>query len=90
MRKSGSGRGTWMLILFLLTGAVLGGIFGEIISDWYLGGLAPYLVKSVAIFDLPPVTINLFVVKFIVGFSLHPSLISILGVVVAIWVFYRL
>ncbi|MBP2644683.1 MAG: hypothetical protein H6Q75_123 [Firmicutes bacterium] len=78
-----------MLILFLLTGAILGGILGEVVADSYLGGFAQYLIKTVPIFDLPPVTINLFVVKFIIGFSLHPSLISILGVILAFWLFNR-
>ncbi|MBP2653277.1 MAG: hypothetical protein H6Q73_846 [Firmicutes bacterium] len=89
MRKSGGGHGNGMLVLFLITGAVLGGILGELIAGWDLMGIGPYLIKAFPIFDLPPVTINLFVVKFIVGFSLHPSLISIAGVILAFWLFKR-
>lgn len=78
-----------MLALFLITGAIVGGIFGEFVANWSLGGLTPYLVKTYPIFDLPPVVINLFVVKLVVGFALQPSIMSIFGVVVASILFRR-
>lgn len=79
-----------MLILFLLTGAVFGGILGELISHSdMLIGFAPYLVKTFLILDVPPVSINLYVVRFMIGFALQPNLISILGMVVAILLYRR-
>jgi hypothetical protein len=78
-----------MFFLFIIVGAVLGGILGEVITGWSLGGITPLLVKTFPVFDVPPVTINLFVIKFVVGFSLHPNLIGILGVVVAAFLFRR-
>jgi len=88
--RGGKSKGYGLLALFLITGAVLGGIFGEIIaSSTTLAGLAPYLIKNYLIFDLPPVTINLYVVRFILGFSLQPNLMSILGIVTAILLFRR-
>lgn len=79
-----------MLLLFLLTGAVLGGILGELLAgSQLLVGVAPYLVKSFLIFDMPPVTINLYVVRFMVGFALQPNLISIIGMLLAIVLFRR-
>lgn len=88
MRRS-SGKGAGMFFLFVIVGAVLGGILGEVITGWSLGGITPLLVKTFPVFDVPPVTINLFVIKFVVGFSLHPNLIGILGVVVAAFLFRR-
>lgn len=89
MRSAKSGS-YGLLILFLVTGAVIGGILGELLaSTTILGGLAPYLVKTFPIFDLPPVTLNLYVIKLIIGFSLHPNLISIVGILVAIFLFRR-
>lgn len=79
-----------MLALFMITGAVLGGILGEVIGGSSLGGLAPYLVKTYPVFDLPPVVVNLYVVKLVLGLALHPSLISIAGVIVAVFLFRRL
>ena len=79
-----------MMVLFLITGAVLGGIIGEIIADsTLLAGVTPYLVKQFLIFDLPPVTINLYVIKFVIGFALYPNLISLLGMVAAAALFRR-
>lgn len=88
--KGSNNKGFGMLALFLVTGAVLGGIIGELIaSSSMLSGIAPYLVKQFLIFDLPPVSINLYVVKLIVGFALYPNLISILGIIVAVILFRR-
>lgn len=87
--KGASGKGFGLLALFLILGAVLGGILGELIAGWPLGGITPYLVKTFPIFDLPPITINLYIVKFVFGMALHPNLISILGVVGAYFLFRR-
>lgn len=89
MRGSKSS-GYGMLALFMITGAVLGGILGEIIAtSSMLSGVAPYLVKTFPIFDLPPVTINLYVIKLAIGFALYPNLISILGMIIAIFLYRR-
>lgn len=88
--RGGSNKGFGMLALFVITGAVLGGIIGEIIADsTLLAGVAPYLVKQFLIFDLPPVTINLYVIKLVIGFALYPNLISLLGIVAAVALFRR-
>ncbi|WP_312198501.1 DUF4321 domain-containing protein [Anaerospora hongkongensis] len=88
--RGGSNKGFGMLALFLITGAVLGGIIGEIIADsTLLAGVTPYLVKQFLIFDLPPVSINLYVIKFVIGFALYPNLISLLGMVAAAALFRR-
>lgn len=88
--RGGKSNGYGMLILVLLTGAVFGGILGEIISHSEIAiGFAPYLVKTFLILDVPPVTINLYVVRFMLGFALQPNLISILGMVVALLLFRR-
>jgi hypothetical protein len=79
-----------ILALFMITGAVLGGILGEIIAtSSMLSGVAPYFVKTFPIFDLPPVTINLYVIKLAIGFALYPNLISILGMIIAIILYRR-
>jgi hypothetical protein len=88
--RGASGKGTGTLILLLILGAVLGGILGEMISSSSMGGITPYLVKTYPIFDIPPVTVNLYVMKFVIGFALHPSIISIIGVVLAFLLFQRL
>jgi len=88
--RGGYGHSLGLLLLFLIFGAVAGGILGELVAGWPLGGVTPYLVKTFSIFDLPPITVNLYVVKFVFGLSLHPNLISILGVIGAYLLFRRL
>ena len=79
-----------MLLLFLIIGAVFGGIIGEFISSAdSLGTWSPYLVKTFLILDVPPVSINLYVVRFMLGFALQPNLISILGMIAAFFLFKR-
>lgn len=90
----GTTRSYGMLILFVITGAVFGGIIGEIIGEIIrdvpvFSGIAPYLVQTYPIIDLSPVLINLYVVKFSFGFALHPNVISILGVILATFLFKR-
>lgn len=87
--KGAAGRSFGTLALFLVLGAVLGGILGELIAGTSLGGITPYLVKTFPVFDLPPITVNLYIVKFIFGLSLHPNLISLLGVIIAYVLFRR-
>ena len=90
-RKGGStGKGMGMMALFLITGAVVGGILGELAaSSSLLSGVAPYLIKPFPVFDLPPVTINLYVIKQVIGFALYPNFMSILGIIAAIMLFRR-
>nr|WP_092068729.1 DUF4321 domain-containing protein [Dendrosporobacter quercicolus]NSL47205.1 DUF4321 domain-containing protein [Dendrosporobacter quercicolus DSM 1736]SDL80451.1 protein of unknown function [Dendrosporobacter quercicolus] len=89
--RSGKSKGYGLLALFLITGAVIGGILGEFVAgSAALTGMAPYLVKNYQIIDVPPVAINLYVVKFIAGFSLQPNIMSIIGVIAAIFLFQRI
>lgn len=79
-----------MIVLFLIAGAVIGGLLGELLSGIQaLTSITPYLVKTFTIFDIPPVTINLYILQLVVGLSLHPNLISILGAIFAILLFRR-
>ncbi|MDD4601194.1 MAG: DUF4321 domain-containing protein [Negativicutes bacterium] len=79
-----------MLALFMIIGAILGGILGELVStSSLLSEMAPYLVRTFPIFDVPPITINLYVVKLTLGFAIYPNLISILGMIIAILLYRR-
>jgi len=90
-RKSVSaGKGMGMMALFLITGAVVGGILGELAaSSSLLAGIAPYLIKPFPVFDLPPVAIDLYVIKVVIGFALYPNLMSVFGIIAAIVLFRR-
>lgn len=89
-RGNSAGKSIGMMILFLITGAIVGGILGELAANSsLLSGIAPYLIKPFPVFDLPPVAINLYVIKLVIGFALYPNLMSILGIIAAIMLFRR-
>ena len=72
------------MALFLITGAVMGGIIGDLLADSsVLSGMTPYLIKQFLLLDIPPFTVNLYVVKFSVGVVFSPNLVSILGMIAA-------
>ena len=82
--RAGRTHGFWVFLLFILTGALLGGLLGEIIAETpSLAGMAPYLAKKHLIFDMAPVNINLFIIQIKLGFVLQPNLISVLGMIIA-------
>lgn len=79
-----------MLLLFLLTGALLGGLLGEVLAGSpALAEIAPYLVKKYTIFEMAPASINLFVAQIKLGLVLQPNLISVLGIIIALFLFRR-
>ena len=59
------------------------------IDQLALQGLVPYLVHTYPVFDMDPATINLYVIKLTFGISFAPNLMSILGIVLAIFLFRR-
>jgi len=87
--KKFSERGTGMCVLFIVVGAILGGLLGEFLrSVDALRDAMPYLAQSFPVFDMMPATINLFVIKLTFGISFMPNLMSVLGIIIAFAVFY--
>lgn len=79
-----------MVVIFFIAGAVIGGLLGELLNGVQaLASITPYLVKTFTIFDIPPVTINLYIIQLVIGLSLHPNLISVLGAILAIYLLRR-
>lgn len=90
MLRGGQNKNIGMFILFLVTGAIIGGILGELINgSTVFVGMAPYLVKSYPIVDVPPMTLNLYVIRLVIGFGFYPNLVSILGIVIAGFLYRR-
>ncbi len=78
------------LIVFVIIGAILGGIIGDLLTGVdALSGVMPYLVYTYPVLDMTPATLNLYVIKLTVGLSFTPNLMSILGMVIAIILFRR-
>ncbi|BEU88591.1 hypothetical protein TAMA11512_20550 [Selenomonas sp. TAMA-11512] len=79
-----------MRVLYVVLGALLGGFLGNILSDVSaLSSLMPYLVSTTPVFVLPPVELSLFVVTVTFGFSFTPNLMSIIGILLALYIHRR-
>ena len=90
MTKFGNGRGVGFCVLFLVVGAVIGGVLGELLrSVEALEGLMPYLVSTCPILEIAPFTVNLYVLKLTLGLSFTPNLMSIFGVLIAMFLFKK-
>lgn len=84
------GHGSGMCALYVVIGAILGGILGELLkmADIF-SGVVPYLVTTYPVFNVAPFTVNLYVLQFTIGFGFAPNLMSILGIVIAVYLFRR-
>ncbi|WP_430883094.1 DUF4321 domain-containing protein [Fusibacter sp. JL216-2] len=81
MRKASSTLG---FMLVMLVGLVIGGIIGDVFQD-----TLPILAYGRSIgFD--PVTIDLSVIKLVLGFTMQINLAAILGLVISLLIFKKL
>lgn len=86
----GTTRGYGMLVLFVVTGAILGGILGDVIRAMPIfSGAAAYLTQTYPVIDISPIFVNLYVIEFSFGLAFQPNLISIFGVLLAIFLFKK-
>ncbi len=82
-------RGGLTFILFLVAGALIGGILGQLLSGANLIGLMPYLTETFTIFNIKDVLINLGIIQFHFGIRFAPNLISIIGIFIAAWLYKK-
>ena len=79
-----------MFVLFVVVGAILGGIIGELMRQVdAFSGVIPYLVTTYPVFNIEPFTVNLYVIQLTLGLSCAPNLMSILGIVLAVFRFRK-
>lgn len=85
-----SNKNTLIFLLFIIIGAIVGTGVGEFLTTIpSIFDIASFLVKKYLILSVPPVTVNLIVVTFVIGFSLQPSIMTMLGVVFGIFLYKR-
>lgn len=71
-------------LLVMLVGLVIGGIIGEVFSD-----VVPILAYGKVIgFD--PVTVDLSVIRLVIGFTMQINLAAILGLIISLLIFKKL
>lgn len=89
MRNFGVSR-SLLLILFLMLGAIFGGVIGDLITSMNISGTVPLLTKQFVIFDIQNIHINLYVLSFTFSVVFAPNLISLIGIICAGYLFRRL
>lgn len=77
------------LLLFLAAGALLGGIFGQLLNQVSLAGIMPYFTETYEIFNFKDIYLNLAIMQIHFGVRFAPNLISIIGILIAAWLYHR-
>lgn len=78
------------LFLFIVTGAIVGGMIGEALqATQVLGESTKFLIQRYDVFSVPPATLDFYVMKISAGFDFRPNLVSILGMIIALFILDR-
>lgn len=76
----------WILIIFMLSGLVVGGLLGEISKSvdwlWWLGYGEEFGLTS-------PIVLDLNVIKISFGLTFKISIASIIGMIIAIYIYRK-
>lgn len=78
----------WVLLMFIMVGGLLGGILGEILRVMAPGGMIQGFFSTAITPGIhPPLTVDLILLKFTVGFVLKMNLLSFLGIFLGIYLY---
>lgn len=75
----------WILVMLLIVGGLIGSLLGTA-----FGGTLPILNESLQTIGLEPTTIDLMVIKVTFGILFKLNVASIVGFLLAIFVYFRL
>ncbi len=83
MRKS-----PWVLVVFILVGGLLGGVMGEILHVIAPhGNIQQIFATSITPGVNPPLTMDLILVKFTIGFLFKMNVLSFIGILLGIYLY---
>ncbi|MGE0644159.1 MAG: DUF4321 domain-containing protein [Nitrospira sp.] len=83
MRKS-----PWVLFMFVLIGGLLGGILGEILHVMAPQGTIQSIFSTNFAPGIdPPLTIDLVLIKLVLGLSVKVNVLSVLGMFIGIYLY---
>jgi hypothetical protein len=78
----------WVLLIFVLIGGLLGGVLGEILRVMAPHGTIQMVFATNFTPGInPPLTIDLILFKFTLGFELKINLLSLLGMFLGIYLY---
>ena len=79
------------LFLFVLTGAIVGGMIGDALqASQFFGENTKFLIQRYEVFSVPPATLDFYVMKISSFFVFRPNLASILGMIIALFILDRM
>ncbi len=79
------------LFLFVVTGAIVGGMIGDALqASQFFGENTKFLIQRYEVFSVPPATLDFYVMKISAGFDFRPNLVSILGMIIALFILDRI
>ncbi len=78
----------WILLLLVLVGALLGNVLGEILRAISPEGpVRNIFTEGFHIGITPPVTLDLRIITFTIGFSIRANLLTLLGSILGIYIY---
>ena len=89
LMKAAGSKGALFLILFLVAGGILGGIIGDVLSSLNIVSIMPALTKHYDIFNIQNVRLNLYILELSFGIHFAPNLLSIIGILGAVFIYRR-
>ncbi|WP_054869899.1 DUF4321 domain-containing protein [Caloranaerobacter sp. TR13] len=78
-------RNPWVLFLLLITGIVIGGIIGDLLSD-----KIPLLAYNYAIGFKSPIQLDLKVINLTFGLAINVSIASVIGLIISVFIYRKL
>jgi hypothetical protein len=81
----------WILVTCVLVGGLLGGLLGEILTAITPTGVIQNIFTQAVHPGLaPPVTIDLWLLKFTVGFTIKMNLLAFIGIILGVLVYKQI
>lgn len=85
MKGYSSSRNPWLLLILLVVGGLIGSLLGTAFKD-----LLPILNYGFPAIGLAPTSINLLVITITFGLILKLNLASVVGFIIALFIYFRL
>ena len=79
-----------LFIAFVLFGALVGSVMGEIIGSFVTEGIMYHVLSKGIFIGFDPTSINLQVIIFTLGFAFKFNLLSALGAVLGVYAYRKL
>jgi hypothetical protein len=81
----------WILVSCVVVGALLGGLLGEILTAVFPPGVIQNVFTQAVHPGLtPPVTVDLWLLKVTVGFTLKMNLLTFIGILLGVFVYKQI